>query len=104
VVDTGGFVTTFHEATVKSLDIAVQPIHAYANFATGAKRPISIGRFNDLMIGDFKVPPATKIGVAMLPNFVLVQGSTRSIGILGMDLLYKFRAIIDFDSMSLFLK
>jgi hypothetical protein len=40
----------------------------------------------------------------MLPNFVLAQGNTRSIGILGMDLLYKSRAIIDFDSMSLFLK
>jgi predicted aspartyl protease len=103
VVDTGGFVTTFHEAAVKSLGIAVQPIRASANFTTGAKRPISIGQFNDLMIGDFKVPPA-KFGVAMLPNFVLAQGSTRSIGILGMDLLYKSRAIIDFDSMSLFLK
>jgi predicted aspartyl protease len=103
VVDTGGFVTTFHEAEIKSLGIALQPIHASANFSTGDKRPISIGQFNDFTIGDFKVPPA-KFGVAMLPYFVLAQGSTRSIGILGMDFLYKFRAIIDFDSMSLFLK
>jgi predicted aspartyl protease len=103
VVDTGGFVTTFHEAEIKSLGIALQPIRASANFSTGDKRPISIGQFNDFTIGDFKVPPA-KFGVAMLPYFVLAQGSTRSIGILGMDFLYKFRAIIDFDSMSLFLK
>jgi predicted aspartyl protease len=103
VVDTGGFVTTFNEATVKSLGISQESTRASARFTSGVRRPISIGQFNDLMIGDFKVP-AAKFGVAMLPNFVLAQGSTRSVGILGMDLLYKGRAIIDFDSMSLFLK
>jgi predicted aspartyl protease len=103
VLDTGGFVTTFHDVAVKSLGIAVRPIHVWANFSSGEKQPIGIGQFNDLTIGDFKVPPA-KLGVAKLPNFALAQGSTRSIGILGMDFLYKFRAIIDFDSMSLFLK
>jgi predicted aspartyl protease len=103
VVDTGGFVTTFNEATVKSLGISLQSTRTSARFTSGVKRPISIGQFNDLMIGDFKVP-AAKFGVAMLPNFVLAQGNTRGVGILGMDLLYKARAIIDFDSMSLFLK
>jgi hypothetical protein len=49
------------------------------------------------------VPPA-KFGVAALPSFALVQGNTRIDGILGMDLLYRCRAIIDFDGMNLFLK
>ena len=103
VVDTGGFVTTFNEATVKSLGISLESTRASARFTSGVRRPISMGQFNDLIIGDFKVP-AAKFGVAMLPNFVLAQGNRRSVGILGMDLLYKARAIIDFDSMSLFLK
>ena len=66
-------------------------------------RKVSAGQINDLKIGDFKTPPA-KFGVTALPNFTLLQSSARISGILGMDTLYTCHGIIDFDSMSLFLK
>jgi predicted aspartyl protease len=103
LVDTGAFVTTFHEPAVKSLGIALQPTPASARFTTGVVRQVSIGQFNDLTIGDFKVP-ATKFGVAVLPNFALQQSNTRINGILGMDVLFSCHGILDFDSMNLFLK
>jgi hypothetical protein len=39
-----------------------------------------------------------------MPNFVTQQGGAIVGGILGMDMLYICHAIIDLDSMSLFLK
>jgi predicted aspartyl protease len=103
LVDTGAFVTTFHEALFKSLGIASEPTRISARFATGATKHISAGRINDLKIGDFKVPPE-KFGVAALPGFALRQGATRISGILGMDTLYICHAIIDLDGMDLYLK
>ncbi|MFZ3377026.1 MAG: aspartyl protease family protein [Chthoniobacterales bacterium] len=103
LVDTGAFITTFNEATVKSLGIALQPVQASARFTNGVARRISVGQISDFTIGDFKVPSA-KFGTAVLPNFALQQGNTRINGILGMDLLFICHGIIDFDSMSLFLK
>jgi predicted aspartyl protease len=103
LVDTGAFVTTFHQALFTSLGIASEPTRVSAHFANGAAKRMSAGRINDLKIGDFKVPPE-KFGVTALPNFALRQGSTRISGILGMDTLYICHAIIDLDRMNLFLK
>jgi len=103
LVDTGAFVTTFHETPLKSLGIAWEPTRVSANFARGTAKHIGAAEINDLRIGDFKVP-REKFGVTALPNFALQQGSTRISGILGMDTLYICRAIIDLDGMSLFLK
>jgi predicted aspartyl protease len=103
LVDTGAFVTTFHEALFRSLGIASEPTRLSARFASGAAKRMSAGRINDLKIGDFKVPPE-KFGVTALPHFALRQGSTRISGILGMDTLYICHAIIDLDGMNLFLK
>ena len=103
LVDTGAFITTFNEAFVNSLGIALQPTRASARFTSGVARKISAGQVDDLRIGDFKVPPA-KFAVAALPNFALQQGNTRISAILGMDLLFSCHGIIDFDSMNLFLK
>ena len=103
LVDTGAFVTTFNEAFVNSLGIALQPTRASAHFTNGVGRKIRAGQINDFTIGDFKVPPA-KFGAVVLPNFTLRQGNTRISGILGMDLLFSCHGIIDFDGMNLFLK
>lgn len=103
LVDTGAFITTFHEAFVRSLGIASEPTRVSAHFARGSMRKVSAGQINDLEIGDFKAPRA-KFGVAALPNFALQQGSTRISGILGIDTLYNYHAIIDFGGMNLFLK
>ena len=103
LVDTGAFVTTFHEAFVKSLGVASEPTRISAQFAGGASKRISAAKINDLNIGGFKVPPE-KFGVATLPQFALQQGGSRIAGILGMDTLYICHAIIDLDGMNLFLK
>jgi predicted aspartyl protease len=103
LVDTGAFVTTFDEAFLKPLGIPLAPTRISAHFARGAARKISAGKINHLEIGGFKMPPA-KLGVTALPNFALQQGGTRISGILGIDMLYKYHAIIDLGGMNLFLK
>jgi len=103
LVDTGAFVTTFDETVFKSLGIASEPTRISAYFAGGVTKHISAGRITDLKIGDFKVP-SEKFGVTALPNFAFRQGTTRISGILGMDTLYNCHAIIDLDSMNLFLR
>ena len=102
-VDTGAFLTIFHEAFLKSVGIPMEATRISAHFAPGASRKISAGQINDLKIGNFKTPPA-KFGVTALPNFTLRQGSARVSGILGMDTLYDCHGIIDLDGMNLFLK
>ncbi|HZR04990.1 MAG TPA: retropepsin-like aspartic protease [Candidatus Udaeobacter sp.] len=103
LVDTGSFISIFHEAFIKSVGIPVEATRVSADFTWGAARKISAGQIDDLKIGDFKTPPA-KFGVAALPNFTLVQGGGGISGILGMDTLYNCHGIIDLDSMNLFLK
>ncbi|PYI92751.1 MAG: hypothetical protein DMF03_01715 [Verrucomicrobia bacterium] len=103
LVDTGAFVTVLDEGLLKSFGITLQPTRISAHFTGGVARKISAARVNDLVIGDFRVPPE-KLGTAVLPNFALQQGSTHINGILGMDLLFICHGIIDFDSMNLFLK
>ena len=103
LVDTGSFITIFHELFLKSLGIPVETTHVSAHFTGGTARKINAGQINDLKIGDFKTPPA-KFGVTALPNFTLVQGGAGISGILGMDTLYACNGIIDLDSMNLFLK
>ena len=102
-VDTGAFLTIFHEAFLKSVGVPIEATRVSAHFAAGSSRKISAGQINDLKIGGFKTPPA-KFGVTALPNFTLRQGSARVSGILGMDTLYDCHGIIDLDSMNLFLK
>ena len=103
LVDTGAFITIFHEASLKSAGIPVEATRVSAHFARGSARKVSAGQINDLKIGDFKTPPA-KFGVTALPNYTLLQSSAGISGILGMDKLYNYRAIIDLDGMNLFLK
>jgi predicted aspartyl protease len=103
LVDTGAFITIFHEGFLKSVGIPVEATRVSAHFARGVARKVSAGQINDLKIGGFKTPP-TKLGVTALPNYTLLQSSARISGILGMDTLYNCHAIIDLDSMNLFLK
>jgi predicted aspartyl protease len=103
LVDTGAFLTTLDESALRALGIALQPTQAKARFTTGLVRKISLGDVKRLMIGDFKVPP-TRLAAALLPGFALKQGYTHVDGILGLELLVFCHGIIDFDSMSLFLK
>jgi predicted aspartyl protease len=102
-VDTGAFITIFHETFLKSVGIAAEATRVSAHFTRGTARKLGAGKINDLTIGDLKTPPA-KFGVTALPNFTLQQGSAKVCGILGMDTLYNHHGIIDLDGMNLFLK
>jgi predicted aspartyl protease len=103
LVDTGAFITTFDEAFLKPLGVPLEATGVSAHFARGTARKIRAGKINDLQIGHFKISPA-KFGVTALPNFALQQGRTTISGILGIDTLYNYNAIIDLDGMNLFLK
>ena len=102
-VDTGAFVTTFNAALLKSAGIDLQPAHVSGRFSDGISRQYDMGQVNDFAIGDFKVRPA-KFGATALPNYMKEQAGTAIGGIVGMDLLYDYNAVLDFGSMSLFLK
>ena len=103
LLDTGAFVTTFHEPFVKSLGLVPEPTRISAQFGRGVSKRVSATKIDDLNIGGFKVPPE-KFGVAPLPQFALQRGNSQIAGILGMDTLYLCHAIIDLDGMNLFLK
>jgi predicted aspartyl protease len=103
VVDTGAAITTLEESAIKSLGLTLEPTGVKARFTTGLVRKISLAQVNNLTVGGFKVRPM-KLGVNALPNFAIRQGTTRIDGMLGLELLVICHAIIDFESMSLFLK
>jgi hypothetical protein len=73
------------------------------SFADGISRQVAIGKVGNLKIGDYQVPPQN-LAASMLPDFALDQGQAKIAGILGMELLAVSHGIIDFESMSLFVK
>jgi predicted aspartyl protease len=103
LVDTGGGLTTFNESFLKALALASEPTRVSARFLSGAKQRMNAAAIDDLKIGEFKVPQK-KFAVTALPPFALRQGATNIAGILGLDTLYECHAIVDLDSMNLFLK
>ena len=102
-VDTGAFITTFDEGFLESLRIPTEATRVSAHFARGAAQKINAGKIDDLKIGDFKIRPA-KFGGAALRNVALPKDDKGITGILGIDTLYNYHAIIDLDGMNLFLK
>src|SRR5205814_3583488 len=96
LIDTGAFVTIFHQSFAASLGLAAESTRISAQFARAAPKRISAAKLNDFNIGAFKVPPE-KFGIAPLPQFALQQGTSKIAGILGMDTLYICHAIIDLD-------
>ena len=103
LVDTGAPLTTFNQTAAKSAGISFQTTRLTSTFSDGVRRGISVGQFNQFSVGNFKVPPQ-KFAAVVLPPFVAQQGNVPVDGILGMELLSLNHAIIDFDSMSLFLR
>lgn len=104
LVDTGAFITIFDRGTVEKFGIKSRPSNLNAVGFEGTSYPVGLGQFDQLTIGDFKVPPQ-KFAVASLSTFIGPQsaGANASV-VLGSEVLAFYHAIIDFDSMSLFLK
>jgi predicted aspartyl protease len=103
LIDTGTPLTTFNQIAAKSAGISLQPTRLSSTFSDGLRRGSSVGQFNQFSIGNFRVP-AQKFATTVLPPFAEQQGNAHIDGILGMELLSLNHAIIDFDSMSLFLR
>ena len=103
LVDTGAFVTTFDLKRAKEFGLSFTSTKMRGSFADGISRKVAVGSVANLRIGDYRVPPQT-LAASVLPDFAIEQGEAKIAGILGMELLAVSQGIIDFDSMSLFLK
>ena len=103
LVDTGAFITTFDLKSAKEFGLSFTGTKMNGSFADGISRQVAIGNVANLRIGDYQVPPQ-RLAASMLPDFALDQGQAKIAGILGMELLAANHGIIDFESMSLFVK
>lgn len=103
LVDTGAFITTFDLKRAKEFGLSFAATKMKGSFADGVSRRVAVGNVANLRIGDYQVPPQI-LAASMLPDFAVEQGQAKTAGILGMELLAVSHGIIDFDSMSLFLK
>lgn len=103
LVDTGAFITTFDLKIAKEFGLSFTGTRMNGSFADGISRQVAIGKVGNLRIGDYQVPPQ-ELAASMLPDFALDQGQAKIAGILGMELLAVSHGIIDFGSMSLFVK
>jgi len=103
LVDTGAFITTFDLKSTKEFGLSFTGTRMNGSFADGVSRQVAIGKVGNLKIGDYQVPPQ-KLAASMLPDFALDQGQAKIVAILGMELLAVSHGIIDFESMSLFVK
>jgi hypothetical protein len=103
LVDTGAPLTSLNQSAGKFFGVSSSATGASALFSDGTPRQISLGQFNQFMIGNYKLPPQ-KFLVFALPGFAQRYGKVRIDGIVGMELLAFNHGIIDFGSRSLFLK
>ena len=103
LVDTGAFITTFSLKRAKEFGLSFTATRMNGSFADGVSRRVAVGEVANLRIGDYKVPPQN-LAASVLPDFAVDQGQAKIAGILGMELLVASHGIIDFDSMSLFVK
>jgi predicted aspartyl protease len=103
LVDTGAFITTFDLKGAKAFGLSFTATRMNGSFADGISRQVAIGKVANLKIGDYRLPPLT-LAAAILPDFAVDQGQAKVAGILGMELLAASHGIIDFDSMSLFVR
>ncbi len=103
VVDTGAFVTVLDLHRAKEFGLSFGGTFVNGNFTDGVQRQIGLSQVANLMIGHYHLP-AQKLAAEELPSFAIESGGSHAAGILGMEFLRAGRAIIDFDSMSLFLK
>jgi len=103
LVDTGAFITTFDLNRAKEFGVSFTATRMSGSFADGITRRVAVGNVANLKIGDYQVP-RQRLAASVLPDFAVDQGQVKIGGILGMELLAASHGIIDFDSMSLFLK
>lgn len=121
VVDTGAFVTALDDQVVRAVHLATRPSPLTARGLDGRIRQVELAEMDDLKIGGLRIAPQPFAVMDLFaPNkptraftginrieFYTPRHSAngeRAFGLLGNELLDRYRAIIDLGSMSLFLK
>jgi predicted aspartyl protease len=103
LVDTGAFITTLDLERAREFGLSFTNTRLKGSFADGISRRVAVGNVANLKMGDYQVPPQ-KLSASVLPDFAVDQGQAKIAGIVGMELLAGSHGIIDFESMSLFVK
>lgn len=121
-LDTGAFLTMLDEQTLSSLGITGSPTRRTAGGFDGRVHTLQLAQIDDLKIGPVPIPPQRLAMTNITPErrsrkdlmigFTPVESIVRRdagrgevfFGLLGNDLLDYQQAIIDLESMSLFLK
>lgn len=119
VVDTGAFVTSFDDNVARSLGLVGQPSKLTARGFDGRVRPLELARIDGLRIGWVSIAPQpfavidlfgkkkearTYTGMGRIEYYPQRARDKQLFGVLGNELLDQRRAIIDLDSMTLYLK
>ena len=120
VLDTGAFLTGFDDDAARLLGLSGEPSAATARSFEGRVRPLQLVQVNDLKIGGVTIPPQkfvvtdlftrkplrTYTGLNRVEFYAPRQSARgdRILGLLGSELLDLHQAIIDLDSMTLFMK
>lgn len=121
ILDTGAFVTALADDAVRAFTIKTIPSRLTARGFDGTVRPVQLAQVNDLRIGGVAIAPQTFAVIDLFDSRKQVRTFTginrierysqkefapgdRIFGLLGNELLDQRRAIIDLESMSLFLK
>lgn len=121
MLDTGAFITVFNEADLRALQLEQTPSKLTARTPFGRVRAMQLARIDNLRIGGVRIEPQRFAVMNVFPTkkpfrpFMTVTGLDQYavqalkarydvIGLLGNELLYEHHAIIDLDSMSLFLR
>ena len=121
IIDTGAFVTVFNEDDLRAFQLEETPTKLTARTPFGRVRAVQLARINDLRIGGVAIEPQrfavmnlfpakkplrTYTGINRIEYYDARAFRSRLDlwGLLGAELLYQHSAIVDLDSMALFLK
>ena len=119
LVDTGAFVTGFDDDGLRGRGIAMRPSTLTTRGIDGQVRPVQLAEITNLTIGSIRIAPQTfavidlygkkkplrtYTGVGQVEYYRPFPAADRILGVLGNELLDQHRAIIDFGTLSLFMK
>lgn len=119
LVDTGAFVTGFDDDGLRGRGIATRPSGLTSRGIDGEIRAVQLAQITDLKIGGIRVAPQTfavidlygkkkpvrtYTGLGRIEYYRPFPEADRIIGVLGNELLDQHRAIIDFSTLTLFMK
>jgi predicted aspartyl protease len=104
IVDTGAFFTTLDQQFARKARIGGYESRAYMQGLGTNARPIRVSQFPEFKVGDFKITNASVTITELDPEMLGSGEKTGAAGLLGADYLGLHGAIIDLNSMTLYLR